>query len=828
MNENKIMDCKTINDLQSIFDNIFTKTYDHENFLENVKFFEKKFYSRNSYLEQFFVINKDNSWDIKRRQISDSLKSHFAPIENENINFLGQLKKLKFSIDENFIDNYEDLLNKEFSTIRKLYSKKNYDTPDINHDEEYNNIISGNKYKIAICISDFKYFSDNLKNSFSNISKNSNNNDDMMYAYMKFTNDKFPKNFNFQPEPNEKSILLRGFINGLSKFDIYHYDFRESYPSFLYIFLYTKQGYLIGSFNYEIVDKEIFKVETMYSENLNKPSFCTLEIKIVKAYTSKVSQNDLDLKIFLFRPPKYLYNYELDNSIDETGYNDIDILKIKKYTEIYNKYFENEILEKNFIDNKSFMKDQLMRNNLTLQLEENLENNYLYFKSNEVKTENILNTFVSKFINFNSTNNLSNNNNKILPESSIFSNLNNQATNIIENLVDNFSLEKESEGICRTNTIIPLKNSSHDLGGLEFEPDFLSYRKIIKIKNNVSNKIHNSNTEIKNILKKWIAKNDTSFEEILYSLVLIDTYSITIYDKLHLLYQIGKMSNFALCSKDNLTLKKLKEMMYSLYKRFMINFNKSEIDIMIDYLIKKEEFACIRNALIYNVKDESVVNKIVNENIFDRKESIITENIQIYIQNYFNLFKNYYLAEKININYFNSIWDLFYPKLLKKLKIKPNEILEKWNFDKMIIDFTSDNIRKTNEYRINLTDKDTFKIYHINLHERINKDPKQVGVKKVMEELISEDLNSINLTNINSDDSINISYDKFKEVFFNLPLISEFIRSTSVFTEENFEALNKKMNMVKVHLNVGNQFRYFCFTEVNYCLISIFIKNIYF
>ncbi len=45
---------------------------------------------------------------------------------------------------------------------------------------------------------------------------------------------------------------------------------------------------------------------------------------------------------------------------------------------------------------------------------------------------------------------------------------------------------------------------------------------------------------------------------------------------------------------------------------------------------------------------------------------------------------------------------------------------------------------------------------------------KYFGIKKLQNDVKSEkieDLNSINLTNINSDDSINISYDKFKKMF---------------------------------------------------------------
>ncbi len=259
LNEAKILDCKSICELESVFVNLSKKTLDHEKFLEQVKTHEEKFYKMSTYLEQFFDLNKSNSWDIKRRQISESLAAHFAPVEEENINFLNKLKKLKFSFDENFIDNYEALLSREFQTLRKLYSRKDYETPGINHDEDYKDIINGNKFKIAVCVCGFTFYSDELKNFVADLSSNNSLNEEIIYAYLKYTEEKLPQNYVFQRETSERPVALKGLLGPNANYSVLDFDFAEGFPTYLNIFLYAKSGYFLGAYRFEIVSKELFK-----------------------------------------------------------------------------------------------------------------------------------------------------------------------------------------------------------------------------------------------------------------------------------------------------------------------------------------------------------------------------------------------------------------------------------------------------------------------------------------------------------------------------------------------------------------------------------------
>ena len=74
-----------------------------------------------------------------------------------------------------------------------------------------------------------------------------------------------------------------------------------------------------------------------------------------------------------------------------------------------------------------------------------------------------------------------------------------------------------------------------------------------------------SEEEIKNNLKEWLNKTNTSIEEIFYSLVLIDKSSFSINEKLLNLFLIAQTKDKIIFKSDKLSIAKLKEMIYSLY-----------------------------------------------------------------------------------------------------------------------------------------------------------------------------------------------------------------------------------------------------------------------
>ena len=78
-------------------------------------------------------------------------------------------------------------------------------------------------------------------------------------------------------------------------------------------------------------------------------------------------------------------------------------------------------------------------------------------------------------------------------------------------------------------------------------------------------------------------ETNISLEEILYCLTLIDKLSCTISEKLYLLFSIGQMKNHIIYNNETISIEKVKEMIYALYKRYMIYFTRNVVDRMIDF-----------------------------------------------------------------------------------------------------------------------------------------------------------------------------------------------------------------------------------------------------
>ena len=113
------------------------------------------------------------------------------------------------------------------------------------------------------------------------------------------------------------------------------------------------------------------------------------------------------------------------------------------------------------------------------------------------------------------------------------------------------------------------------------------------------------------VVKKWLGDTNISLEEILYSIILVDKSIITINEKLYLLFSIAQMKDKLLLNIDNISVDKVKEMIYSLYKRFRIFYTKSDIERMVDYLLKDETLFNIKYAFVHKKEDFEKINEII-------------------------------------------------------------------------------------------------------------------------------------------------------------------------------------------------------------------------
>ena len=91
------------------------------------------------------------------------------------------------------------------------------------------------------------------------------------------------------------------------------------------------------------------------------------------------------------------------------------------------------------------------------------------------------------------------------------------------------------------------------------------------------------------IFMNWFNESNISFEEILYIIILMDSSIFMISEKMYLLFKVAQTRNTLLFNSERASISKIKEMIYALYKRFLIYFNKNEVNRMIDFILKDEK-----------------------------------------------------------------------------------------------------------------------------------------------------------------------------------------------------------------------------------------------
>ena len=290
-------------------------------------------------------------------------------------------------------------------------------------------------------------------------------------------------------------------------------------------------------------------------------------------------------------------------------------------------------------------------------------------------------------------------------------------------------------------------------------------------------------TDITNIIKKWFADTNISFEEVLYSIILVNKSIISINEKLHLLFSLGQMRDKLLLNTDLISVDKLKEMIYSLYKRFRIYFSKSDIERMVDYLLKDERLFNVKYVFIHNNNDKEKINEIIyNKDYYESKLDKHKKIFEIYfdeISKEFNIFLNH-LNNHYNISVFS-------PKLIQYIfnSILTNKDLKKYesnNFNTITLVIEKDNILYKRIYAIKYSPLKIFEeknsVYYINAK---NEDDN-------INRLLCSELSNIDINNSYSIHNY-LSFDKFKEIFFKLPYLSDLFRvSLSYFNEDKIGA----------------------------------------
>ena len=298
--------------------------------------------------------------------------------------------------------------------------------------------------------------------------------------------------------------------------------------------------------------------------------------------------------------------------------------------------------------------------------------------------------------------------------------------------------------------------------------------------------------EIKKYINDWLTETYISIEEILYSLTIIDKSLNSINEKLYLLYSIAQTKDRLLFNNEKLSINKLKEMIYSLYKRFMIYFTKSDVERMIDFLFKDERLFSIKHAFIYNITDSNKINDFIFDK--DKYEPKLDnkKSFEIYfddIGKQLNLFLNH-----LNNHYNkNSISDEMIKFILKDL-LKNNINLNKYiknGFNTITLVIEKDNIIYKRNYDIGYSP--------LNVEEE-NDSPFLINQKNENEIVDKQLCYEIAHLETYNNYSINnyISFDKFKEIFFKLPYLSDLFRVSFSYVNENNNLLKKEFDFLEL------------------------------
>jgi hypothetical protein len=323
------------------------------------------------------------------------------------------------------------------------------------------------------------------------------------------------------------------------------------------------------------------------------------------------------------------------------------------------------------------------------------------------------------------------------------------------------------------------------------------------------------------LVNEWLKKGNISIEEILYSLILIDKSLISVNEKISLLYSIAQTKDKLLYKKDRLSIDKLKELIYSLYKRFMIYFTKTDVERMIDFLLKDERFFNIKYAFIHNNNDTEKINEI----IFDkdhyepridnkRKFEIYFDNIDKQINIYLNYLNNHY-----NMNCISK--DIFIHILTDILKNSSNfNKYQQKEFNTITIVIEKDNLMLkryyTIEYSPSLVIKEDCRNNNFDVGSRDS--------KEILDDELCYEISTFDCNNSYSIDK-DISLDHFKELFFKLPYLSDLFRVSFTYINENSNLNEKKFKLFTVTIDYDDEMSNSEFKIRNASINSIYNKK---
>ena len=317
--------------------------------------------------------------------------------------------------------------------------------------------------------------------------------------------------------------------------------------------------------------------------------------------------------------------------------------------------------------------------------------------------------------------------------------------------------------------------------------------KILKIKlteilTELFNLENKNGKEIAKLIIEWYlsSNNNITILEILYSIFLDHcSNNININD---ILYNL-----FCLCSLENknsfVNISSIINCIYCIYKKFCFNFSYYEISYMVNYFFKKEKYCSIKNVIVFNknnlkevkdfIYDKNQYNKDIKS--FLRNKSQLFQDITTeFIYNLNNIYSIYKEVEEINgtknknISYTlnnNSKDNILF--ILNYIYIKKGFLDE--TYDSIILEYNKEFSNEEFYFKINKEKNEIFfddinSIYSFNYYYKSN------SVVDIYKSILFYSYSNLFLSNTNNNYiNIDINFDVFKKLIFNLPYLSDLI-----------------------------------------------------
>src|SRR4051794_29217327 len=111
-----MMECKSIREMENVFGDLNSKSFNNEKFIQIVRENVDSFYNTKNIIEKFIDIDSNVTWDFKRAKIESKLYSYFTKVETENNVYVRKFAESKVDFGHAAIDTIsENLKSKLFN-----------------------------------------------------------------------------------------------------------------------------------------------------------------------------------------------------------------------------------------------------------------------------------------------------------------------------------------------------------------------------------------------------------------------------------------------------------------------------------------------------------------------------------------------------------------------------------------------------------------------------------------------------------------------------------------------------------------------------------------